>query len=517
MSIGSGRLAGLSRALVSLGLASPGLVLSVLVSVALMSQPPAAAAPAAALGPEIAVGEPSGGYAGKLDVSPVHAPAGTQVTLTAERLPPGQEFQLVWTTAIGTWKVADAEYHGRDFSPVAYEIARAKTDAAGRLTVNFIAPDDYGFMHDIVLQQGSRLFTKVAFNLDMTVEISPKSGPPGTPIKVDVKGIGYRSLYTSWDVVYDNYFTGWISSVTTKGSASFTIPATGGPGVHIIEVMHGELTFPYRNPEQNPAPGRPRFDMAFTVTDDAPVLPPPPEQQAQKIVRVLPPQGELVATPAFAGVGEPVLVRGEGLEPGKGYALNWTRVVGNRMTMAPNAGQPGRTVWEEVSKVIAESKADPSGRVEFGFNTPDDLGGTHGLWIDAGSAKKHGNFWIKPTALPVNVTRGPAGTTFTIHLKGGGWTETANIYHVVYDNNYTGYVCAFNSQGDIEIFMKATGTPGMHYIDLYPGIYKGVETRPNNFRIPQLTYADDHPGEDLPAFHFAFEVTPGNQRAEVAK
>jgi len=38
--------------------------------------------------------------------------------------------------------------------------------------------------------------------------------------------------------------------------------------------------------------------------------------------------------------------------------------------------------------------------------------------------------------------------------------------------------------------------------------YKGAETRPNKFRIPQLTYAQDHPGEDLPAFHFAFEVTP---------
>ena len=24
----------------------------------------------------------------------------------------------------------------------------------------------------------------------------------------------------------------------------------------------------------------------------------------------------------------------------------------------------------------------------------------------------------------------------------------------------------------------------------------------------QLTYADDHPGEDLPRFRFAFEVTP---------
>jgi hypothetical protein len=55
--------------------------------------------------------------------------------------------------------------------------------------------------------------------------------------------------------------------------------------------------------------------------------------------------------------------------------------------------------------------------------------------------------------------------------------------------------------------MKATGEPGWHFIDLYPGIYKGQETRPNNFRIPQLTWYDDHPGEDYPAFRFAFEVT----------
>jgi len=167
--------------------------------------------------------------------------------------------------------------------------------------------------------------------------------------------------------------------------------------------------------------------------------------------------------------------------------------------------------------VIAEGKTDPAGRAEFRFGTPDDLGGTHGMWIQAGSTKKIGSFWIKPTALPMDVKRGPAGTTFTIHLKGVGWTETANIYHMVYDNNYTGYVCAFNSQGDVEIFAKATGTPGWHYIDLYPGIYKGEETRPNNFRIPQLTYERDHPGEDLPAFHFAFEVTPGASRASLEK
>ncbi|HEX4589953.1 MAG TPA: hypothetical protein VH120_08500 [Gemmataceae bacterium] len=493
----SGRLAGFACALLALALISPAR------SVAATAGPLASA-----LGPEVQVSKPRDGYVGRLDVTPDHGPAGTPLTVTAENLPPGQDFQVVWVTATGEWKVADAEYHGRDFAQVAYEIAKAKSDPSGRLSVKFVAPEDFGFVHDIVLQQGDRLFTQVAYSLDMTVEISPKSGPVGTPIHVEVKGIGFRSLYNSWDLLYDNNFTGWMSSITTHGSASFTIPATGAPGVHILEVVHGELTFPYRNPEQNPAQGRPRFDMAFTITDGPPVLPGPLEQQAQTTVRRLPPQGELVATPSFAGVGEPVTAHSEGLEPGKVYKLNWTRVVGNRMT--------GRG-WEEVSKPIAEATADGAGRAEFRFNTPDDLGGSHGLWVQAGTAKKVGTFWIKPTALPMDVKRGPAGTTFTIHLKGVGWTETANIYHMVYDNNYTGYVCAFNSQGDVEIFVKATGTPGWHYIDLYPGIYKGAETRPNNFRIPQLTYENDHPGEDLPAFHFAFEVTPVSPRAALEK
>jgi hypothetical protein len=181
-------------------------------------------------------------------------------------------------------------------------------------------------------------------------------------------------------------------------------------------------------------------------------------------------------------------------------------VVGNRID-----GQG----WQDHSIPAGEAVAGADGRIQFEFATPDDLGGTHGLWLDHQGAKKLGTHLIKTTAFPLSVARGPAGTTIKIHLKGVGWTETANIMHLVYDNAYIGYACAFNSQGDIEIFMKATGAPGWHFIDLYPGIYKGTEASPNNFRIPQLTYADDHPGEDLPAFRYAFEVTAdGSIRAE---
>ena len=184
--------------------------------------------------------------------------------------------------------------------------------------------------------------------------------------------------------------------------------------------------------------------------------------------------------------------------PGKTYQLGWSTVVGNRV-----AGEG----WGESTRAVARAKADGGGNVEFRFPAPDDLGGLHALAVQDGAATKRGLLWIAPSALPLDRARGPAGTPFTIHLKGVGWTETANIYTVVYDNGYIGYACGFNSQGDVEIKLYATGEPGWHFVDLYPAIYKGKEARPLNFRIPQLSYEADHPGEDLPAFRFAFEVT----------
>ncbi len=432
----------------------------------------------------------------------------------------------MWGTVTGSWKVTEAEYFGRDYAPAAYRIATVKADSAGRFTARFAAPDDFGFQHDIRAQQGTRLLTQNVFNIDMTVKLLADNVPVGTPLPIEVQGIGWRELEGSWVMLYDNRFTGWISAVTTGGTARFTIPAAGQPGRHVIEVVHSDFTFPYRNMQQSPAPDRPRFKIGFSIAPGPAVLPAPPPRQAQAMVRRLPPQppqDELVAAPEFGGVEQGVVVRGTGFAPGKRVALNWTTVTGNRvggngevssiasrMTAgSPGNGDRGTGGWEERSRVVAEALADAAGNVEFEFITPDDLGGSHGLWADAGATRKTGTFWIAPTALPLDVARGPVETTFRIHLKGVGWSETANIYTVVYDNGHSGYACGFNSQGDVEIFMQATGEPGWHFIDLYPAIYKGRETRPVNFRLPQLTGADDHPGEDLPVFHFAFEVTPG--------
>jgi hypothetical protein len=458
-----------------------------------------AAARATELGPVVPQAEVRGGFVGRLKVAPEHGPVGTPVTVTGEGLPPGETFDLAWSTVTGSWKVTTAEYFGRAFTPISYRIVAVKTDAAGRFTATFPAPDDFGFLHDIVLQQGDRLLTQDAFNVDMTVKLLSDRGPPGSPIEIEVHGYGYRELEDSWVLLYDNRYTGWMSAVTTAGSARVTIPATGGPGRHVLEVIHSDFTFPYRNKQQSPSPDRPQFKLVYTVTPGPAVLPPPPATQAQAHVDRLPEPGELVAVPPFAGIGEAVVVNGNGFPAGKPVALKWWTLTGNRMT--------GRG-WEENARVIAEAVPDAAGHVEFRFKAPDDLGGAHGLAADSGGVTRTGTFWIAPTALPLDVARGPVGTTFKVHLKGVGWSETANIYTLVYDNGLSGYACGFNSQGDVEIIMQATGEPGWHFIDLYPAIYKGKETRPINYRLPQLTGERDHPGEDLPAFHFAFEVTP---------
>ncbi len=452
---------------------------------------------AADFGPHVSLAEPSGGYSGKLALLPAHGPVGGKIHAAGSGFPANQNLDLVWRTVEGRWKVGNGEYHGRDYMPEAYRIAAITTGDDGAFTADFTAPEDFGYAHDIVVQQGDRLLTQANFNLDMSWTVTPERAAPGAPVSIDIKGIGWRELENSWDLVYDNMFTGWVSAVSTHGSAHLTIPATGAPGKHVLKLIHGEFTFPYLNPQQNPRPDRPRFEAEFTLVAGAPVLPPPAEDQIQRSLRNLPAPGALIVEPSFAGVGVPVVARGNGFTPGASYSLGFGAMTGNRV---------GGGGFDEASRNIAETTADKDGRVEFHFSAPDDLGGAHRLYVENQGARTEGVFTILASALPMTSASGPAGTPFSVHLKGVGWTETANIHTIVIDNNYVGYACGFNSQGDVEVFLNMTGAPGWHFIDVYPAIYKGEETRPNNFRIPQLTFAADHPGEDLPAFHFAYEV-----------
>ena len=443
-------------------------------------------------------------YIGQFFVSPSHASIGATVNAAGTGFEPNTDLQVIWQGFQGAWKVdADGNYNGRDFKDALQTLANVKTDAQGAFQTAFVVPQGFGFSHNVIVQKQNIIQNQSNFSVDMQVNISPSSGPVGTPISIDAQGVGWRSLENSWTVVYDNKFTGWMSSVTTAGVAHVVIPAAGTPGKHIIQIIHGSATFPYMNMQQSPQPDRPSWKFEFTITDGTAVQPAPVLSQSlpvqKTIVQPVASGPALWTDTAVGTVGTPLTIQGSGLPAGKQVELVWFRVVGSRVS--------GKG-WDEVSTSLGKVTVGDNGTVVFPLKALDDLGGPHRIEVQVNGTKlAETSFTITPSAFDIAPQSGPVGTTITVHLKGVGWTETANIYNVVYDNAYMGYACGFNSQGDVTVYLPATGGPGWHYIDLYPGIYKGTEmSGTDNFRIPQLTGAVDHPGEHLPVFHFAFQV-----------
>jgi hypothetical protein len=444
-------------------------------------------------------------YVGQVALTPSRGPAGTEVRITGTGLDPNAELAVTWNTVHGKWLLggdANEQFLGREFSPVAVPLTTVQTDAQGNFTGTFTAPAGHGFTNDVTVVHDGKLLNKAGFRLEPTVTIEPGSGPVGTPITVHMEGIGWDNLENSWMVTYDNQFTGLLSSVTTGGIASAVIPATGAPGEHVIRVVHGSFTVPYLNMEQSPRPDRPTFTLPFTITEDSALLPPEAGAQGLAPEAGQPASGSAPAIwtdPASAPVGTPLTVHGTGLSAGSTVGLTWSTVVGNRV---------GGQGWEESTSDLASVSVGSDGSFVYNLEVPDDLGGPHRIQATVGGASvAEAQFTITPSAFAISPASGPVGTEITIHLKGVGWTETANIYTLNYDNGYLGYACGFNTQGDVTIHLPAAGLPGWHFIDLYPAIYKGKDVAGvQNFRIPQLTFTD-HPGEKLPAFHFAFQVT----------
>ena len=449
---------------------------------------------------------------GRLALEPLDGVVGTAVSAVATGLTPGTEVELVWISADAAWNVGDGTFHGITAEETRTVLATATVSAAGEASFEFTVPEDYGYVHNVFVEAGGELQARSGFTVVPSLSISPASGPVGTPITVTMKGVGYRFWESVWHLLYDGAHTGWVSAITSQGTAVFTIPATGEVGLHTIQAISGTHPVPYLNQQQSPnfKPAVPTvLGAMFEVTEGPAVMPPAPEAMTL-------PRAEAVSSTAdgpslsldhgSGTVGSPVEVSGAGFPPGATVDLMWSTVTGNRIS-----GQG----WEEVERQLQQVQADASGAFTLALATPDDLGGAHTLRAVAGDAQASVSYVITPSVVTLEPKVVEPGGDITITLKGVGWTQTANIYALLIDNGYVGYGCGFNSQGDVTIFLKAPGREGTHFIGIYPSIYQGEVTSPGGpttpdanatyLQLPMLHF-QDHPGEELPAFVLAFEV-----------
>jgi len=433
------------------------------------------------------------------------AVVGAAVQARASGLPAGKTVDLAWGTVTGGW-VIEGYYHfrGKKYAESTTSLGRFPIDAAGRLSARFAIPEDYGGVHEVIARIDGKPVAQNAINVTQTFAMTPTSGPVGTPIDLKVTGLGWRTMESTWVVNWDNQELGFVSAAGTRGSAVARIRATGPAGAHIVKLYTGWQGLGYLNYEQSPVAALPRPQFTFRTTPGAvqnaqyaePYLPQPiPKTELKQ------PDAQLSLAPSQGPVGTHAILKGSGFVPRAAMRLAWETSVGSRVS-----GDGFTTREQPIGDVIA----DADGRIESAVAIPDDLGGLHGLVLRSGEDQVARLYFVIETSIvDMSPRSGPSGTAVSIHLKGVGWTEYDNIYVATYDNAYMGYACGFNSQGDVMINFTATGAPGTHVIDLYPGIYQGPPTEPQQlYRLPQLTYADDHPGNKIPALRFAFEVTP---------
>jgi hypothetical protein len=428
---------------------------------------------------------------------------GTEVEASAEGLPPNRTVDLIWETVDGGWVVEDGyRFRGKHFTESTKPLGRAQVDADGRLAARFAVPEDFGGVHAVTVSDGGRPLAQGGIEVTQTFELHPSEGPIGTLVELRVTGFGWRTMESTWVVNWDNRDVGYVSATSTRGTAVARFRAAGPVGAHEIKVYTGYMGQSYLNHEQAPNAYLPRPRFVFHVTPGAVATGGYVEAyQAQRVpaadvsvagaaVTIAPVQGPVQTRAVLAGAGFP---------SNTPVSVSWGTQVGSRVS--GNGFAP-------VEQPLTTAAVGRDGRLDVPLQIPEDLGGMHTLFIRSGDKPLARVFFATETSvLSITPTSGPAGTPVTIHLKGVGWTDFDNIFVATYDNAYMGYVCGFNSQGDVIINFNASGSPGMHLIDFYPGIYQGPEKDQQLYRLPQLTYADDHPGNKIPALRFAFNVT----------
>src|SRR5215510_14627304 len=345
-------------------------------------------------------------------------------------------------------------YHfkGKKYTETTSSLGKFNIDSGGRLDARFVIPEDYGGVHEVTALVDGKPVAQNGIEVTQSFEMSPASGPIGTPIQIKVRGLGWRTMESTWVVNWDNHTVGFVSAAGTRGSAVARFRAVGPIGDHPLKVYSGYQAQSYLNYEQAPNAYLPRPEFTFrttagrTAAPAAYIEPYAPQPIPKTEVRIA--NATLCFSPTQGPVGSRAMLRGEGFSAGRSVQVIWQTYVGSRVS---------GNGFEQQERMIGELTVASNGRIEFPVTIPDDLGGLHGLALrDKEKTIGLAHFVIETSIVSMTPNSGTVGTPISIHLKGVGWTEYDNIYVATYDNAYMGYLCGFNSHGDVIISFTAS-------------------------------------------------------------
>ncbi|MFB6134619.1 MAG: hypothetical protein ABEJ55_06490 [Halanaeroarchaeum sp.] len=213
----------------------------------------------------------------ELDITPESGTAGTVATITGRNFPANESVDLIWYRHEG---------HFAQGIPVAPEpkpdvLPVVTTNAEGAFQVEVEIPEDKGATRPITAEIGGESVAMTAFMIQPSiVDMSPKKGPVGTEIEIEISGLGWPIYEMAPYLTYDNAMIGYICSEDDHrehGISRPVVQASGEPGLHFIDVYPSifEVDVPDFEIKPNLSyqdnhPGRtlPGIHFVFEVTEE---------------------------------------------------------------------------------------------------------------------------------------------------------------------------------------------------------------------------------------------------------
>ncbi len=213
---------------------------------------------------------------GSLTLTPAFGPILTRVQVAAKGLTPGAPAEVLWQTmGPGNRLTGMSPLQTRPLftGPAARD---------GTLSGNFTVPDDLGGRHVIQVVQNGRVVAAALYvTMHSLAAVTPARVRAGQQFTVEIKGVGWTEIDNAVAVTYDNAYMGYACGFNSRGDVTIHFTATGGPGVHLIDLYpmmfqgEGQPPWTYQVPqltalEDDPGLGlgfaQPIYRLAVTVT-----------------------------------------------------------------------------------------------------------------------------------------------------------------------------------------------------------------------------------------------------------
>lgn len=236
------------------------------------------------------------------------------------------------------------------------------------------------------------------------------------------------------------------------------------------------------------------------------------EQEGNEEKEVL--TGKLKLDKAEGRIGDEVHLTAEELEPNEGLKVVYMDMEGG-YSLQDNYSFIG-TMYDPIEVELLEGTADEDGNWSGTITIPDGFGDDHDIYIYQNDKKiAKANFFVE-TIFTMSPESGPIGTEIEIIGEGLSWKMYGSIWHLNYDNAYTGMITGISTNGKAKGVIRASGGVGDHMITIESGSsgspFLSRDTSAINYISTQyftFTVTDDQPVTELAYVEEAPEPADG--------